>query len=623
MWTELRTACIAIMVASISLSAEAAQAAAGERWDLTELYATAGAWSQSYEHARADVASLDRYKGTLASGAEAMFTALAAISDARRELLRLYSYASLRSDEDLREAANLERKQQAQSLLTELAQKTAWLAPEVQPLGQAKVRAYVEQSAALKRRFDFFLTETLRHAPHTLGVEAESVLAATGDVLAQPHSVFEQLVDAELPFPSLDIEGQKIRMGHVQYEKYRGSDDRAVRKAVFDAFWGAFNGYQGTLGSNLTAQVMGDVFSARARRFGTSLERSLFEDNMPEAVYRTLVAQANAGLPTLHRYLRLRKRLLGIQGELAYYDNYPSLFKISSPPHFSLQDSRRITLEALAPLGKEYLGLLRRGTGSSWSDSHPRLGKNSGAYMNGLAYDVHPYLLLNHDDDFESLSTYAHEWGHAVHTMLANADQPFEKAHYSTFIAESASIANEMLLGDYMVGKAASREEKLFYLGKQLESIRTTFFRQVLFAEFQLQMHEMRERGEPLSGASLTERYCALLKHYYGEAQGVMKIDPLYCNEWAFIPHFYFGYYVWQYATSMAGAAKFAEELQGQSAEQARERFIAMLKAGGSDYAYELYRRAGVDLGQAAPYQALIRRMNRIMDDIEALAPPT
>ncbi len=607
------------MVAPLSPSSAAAQVAPGQRWDLAQLYASSQAWSQCYQRAKVDVASLDRYSGTLGKSVEAMLTALVAVSDTRRELLRLFSYAALHSDEDLRDAGNLERKQQAQSLLTELAQKTAWLAPEVQSLGQVKARAYLEQSTALKRRFEFFLIETLRRAPHTLGVEAESVLAATGDILAQPHSVFEQLVDAELPYPTLNIEGQDVRIGHAQYDKYRGSDDRAVRKAVFDAFWGAFHGYQGTLGSNLTAQVMGDVFCARARRFSNSLEQALFEDNMPEQVYRTLVAQANAGLPTLHRYLKLRKRMLGIHDELAYFDNYPSLFKLASPPRFSLNDCRRITLEALSPMGEEYLGLLRRGTEAQWSDSHPRTGKNSGAYMNGLAYDVHPYLLLNHNDDYESLSTYAHEWGHAVHTLLANANQPFETAHYSTFVAESASIANEMLLGDHMVSKAGSSEEKLFYLGKQLESIRTTFFRQVLFAEFQLQMHEMRERGEALSGASLTERYGGLLRHYYGEADGVMKIDPLYFNEWAYIPHFYFGYYVWQYATSMAGAAQFTEQIQGQNRVQARERFICLLKAGGSDYAYELYRRAGVDLGQAAPYQALIRRMNRIMEDIESL----
>ena len=274
--------------------------------------------------------------------------------------------------------------------------------------------------------------------------------------------------------------------------------------------------------------------------------------------------------------------------------------------------------DSMPSMEKYYLVLLKRGFASRWSDPYPRTGKASGAYVLGIAYDVHPYVLLNHNDDFLSLSTVAHEWGHAVHTLLANANQPYEKASYSTFIAESASIANELLLGDYLVRNSKTREQKLFYLGEQLELIRTTFFRQVMFAEFQLAMHEMRERGQPLSGAALTERYCTLLKRYYGEAQGVMKINPLYCNEWAFVPHFYYGYYVWQYATSMAGAAQFADELQRQNVP-ARDRFVTMLKAGGSDYAYELYKRAGVDLGQPAPYQALVRRMDRIMDEIELL----
>jgi oligoendopeptidase F len=205
-----------------------------------------------------------------------------------------------------------------------------------------------------------------------------------------------------------------------------------------------------------------------------------------------------------------------------------------------------------------------------------------------------------------------------VHTLLANKNQPYEKSRYSTFIAESASIANEMLLGDYLVRNSKTRDEKLFYLGEQLEQIRTTFFRQVMFAEFQLAMHEAQEQHQPLSGASLSEKYCTLLKRYYGEAQGVMKIDPLYCNEWGLIPHFYYGYYVWQYATSMAGAALFANDIQRTGAP-ARDRFLNMLKAGGSDYAYEIYKRAGVDLGEPAPYQALVKRMDRIIDEIEAL----
>ena len=321
------------------------------------------------------------------------------------------------------------------------------------------------------------------------------------------------------------------------------------------------------------------------------------------------------------RYLRLRKRMLGIPGLLAYHDNYPPL--VPQPPglRFDIEASKATALAALAPLGDAYLVALDRGFAGRWMHALPQTGKASGGYMEGSAYDVHPYLLLNHTDDYESLSTFAHEWGHAVHTLLSNAQQPYEKADYSSFIAESAAIANEMLLNDHMVATARNRAEKMFYLSKGLESIRTTFFRQVLFADFQLAMHEEVEGGRALSGQRLDDMYCGLLKQYYGEAQAVMKIDPAYCTEWAYIPHFYQGFYVYQYATSMVGAAQFTEDIL-RDGVPARERFIDLLKAGGSDYPYELYRRAGVDMAQAAPYQALMLRMNRLLDEFEALARP-
>jgi oligoendopeptidase F len=277
-------------------------------------------------------------------------------------------------------------------------------------------------------------------------------------------------------------------------------------------------------------------------------------------------------------------------------------------------------------MGEEYLGLLKQGLAGQWMDSHPRPAKRSGAYMAGSAYDVHPYVLLNHNGNFESLSTFAHEWGHGVHSLLSKSQQPFEKADYSTFIAESASIANEMLLSDYMVANAKTREDKLFYLAQGLESIRTTFFRQAMFAEFQLAMHQEVEQGKALSGARLSEMYCGIAKRYYGEAQGVMKVDPAYCVEWAWIPHFYMGYYVWQYATSMVGAAEFSAAIGQKDAQQAaaaRDRFVNLLKAGSSDYAYPLYVKAGVDLAQPGPYRALMARMNRLMDDYEKLAATT
>jgi oligoendopeptidase F len=588
-------------------------------WDLGDLYPSLEAWGAAYAKTRTQAEQLDRLKGSLGKDAGDMLKALAAISDVKREAARLFVYASLQGDEDLRVAPAQERRQQAQALQTLIDEKTAWLAPEIIALGQAKVDSFLQNSADLRRHFDFFLKNTLRSAPHTLGPEAEAVLAGGGNVLSQPTSIYQQLADAELPFPTIQLsDGQKVRLDQAAYTKYRAATSRTDRKAVFDAFWGAWKGYEGTLGANLATQDMGDIFTAKARRFDGALEAALFSENMPLQVYRTLVAQTNAALPTLHRYLRLRKRLLGIGDDLAYYDNYPSLFTATSVPKFSVAESERITLAALAPMGEEYLSLLRRGFAGRWMNALPHQGKHAGAYMNGSAYGVHPYLLLNHNDDYDSLSTLAHEWGHAVHTMLTGANQPYEKSEYSTFIAESASIGNEMLLNDYMVEHAKTREEKLYYLGEGLESIRTTFFRQVMFAEFQLQMHQELEQGAPLSGEHLTQNYCKLLRRYYGEAEGVMKIDPVYCAEWAYIPHFYYGFYVYQYATSMAGAAQFTDAILKEGAA-ARDRFINMLKAGGSDYAYVLYRQAGIDMATAAPYQALIARMNRVMDEIEAL----
>jgi len=617
----------AILIACLGLHCPVAQAAAGpgevdekSSWDLGDLYSSAEAWSAAYGRTRAAAEKLDRFKGTMDTDAAAMFRALAGVSDVRREAARLLAYAKLQGDEDLRVAKSQELVQQAQSLQTLISEKTAWLAPEVLAIGPEKAEAFLAQDASARGRFDFLLKDILRNASHTLSPEGESVLAASGNVLAQADNVYQQLAGAEIPFPTIQLSsGEKVRLDQSAYTKWRTTGVRADRKLVFDSFWGAWKSYQGTMGANLTTQVMGDIFTAKARRFDGALEAALSAVNMPPEVYRTLVAQTNAALPTLHRYLRLRKRLLGITDDLAYSDNYPALFPSAAIPKFSLAESERITLAALEPMGEEYLSHLRRGFSSRWMSALPHQGKYSGAYMMGIAYDVHPYLLLNHNDDYNSLSTLAHEWGHAVHTLLANQAQPFEKARYSTFIAESASIANEMLLDDYMVHAARSKEERLYYLGEGLESIRTKFFRQVMFAEFQLDMHEEIEKGRTLSGERLSQIYCNLLRRYYGEAEGVMKIDPLYCTEWEFIPHFYYGFYVYQYATSMAGAAEFTDAILKEGAP-ARERFLRLLKAGGSEYPYDLYKQAGIDMAGPQPYQALMARMNRIMDEIEELA---
>lgn len=619
---------LALMVSAPTVTSDAISAVSAPEtsptvdpnmWDLGELYASPQAWTAEHDRVKTVTETLEKYKGTLGKSAKAMLAALDAMSAVQRADTRLAAYAGLKADEDVRIAANQERQQLAAALATQFSEKTAWVTPELIALGSKKVLAFEKQEPELARRFDFFLDNVLRGAPHTLSTESEGVLAATGDVFSQPNAIFSVLANGELPFPSVTLsDGTKVTIDQGSYSKYRQSDNRADRKKVFDAFWGMWKKYEGTFGATLTTQVMAEIFGAKVRKFPNSLAAAVFADNMPEAVYRQLVAQANAGLPTMYRYLKLRKKLLGITDNLAYYDIYPSMFVSSKPPHFTLADSERIALDVTAQYGPEYTAKLKQGFAGRWMDLLPRAGKAGGAYMQGAAYDVHPYLHFNNHDDYNSLSTFVHEWGHAVHTLLTHDAQPFEKSNYSTFTAETASITNEMLLSDYMVAHATSDADKLFYLGEALELMRATFFRQTMFAEFQLAIHEEVEHGGALSGKRMSEIYCGLLKKYHGDAQGVMTIDPAYCVEWQFIPHFYYGFYVWQYATSMAGAAAFADAIEHEG-KPAQERFVNLLKAGGSDYPYNIYKKAGLDMAAPDPYKALLARMERTMDQIDAL----
>src|SRR5689334_5758184 len=628
--TRTRIAATALILsAGIAVAAPAADTKPAEAvpaaymWDLGDLYPSTAAWTAELNRVKAETGTFERYRGTLGKSAKDMLAALSAISDAQRAATRLAAYASLKADEDVRVAENRERQQLANSLGTELGEKTAWVTPELIAVGAKKVLAFEKQNPALAHRFDFYLDNALRGAPHTLSTETEGVMAAAGDILQQPDAIYSVLANAEAPFPAVTLsDGSTVTIDQGSYSKYRQAANRADRKKVFDAFWGMWKKYEGTLGATLTTQVMGEVFNAKVRHFPNSLAAAVFADNMPEGVYRQLVAQANAGLPTMYRYLKLRKKLLGITDNLAYYDIYPAMFKLSEPLHFTVADSERIGLEVTAAYGPEYVAKLKQGFAGRWMDVLPRTGKAGGAYMQGAAYDVHPFLHLNHNDDYLSLSTFVHEWGHGVHTLLTHDAQPFEKSNYSTFTAETASITNEMLLSDYMVAHATSDAQKLYYLGEALELMRATFFRQTMFAEFQLAIHEELERGGALSGKRMSEIYCGLLKKYHGDAEGVMTIDRAYCDEWEFIPHFYYGFYVWQYATSMAGAAAFADAIEHEG-KPAQDRFIALLKTGGADYPYNIYKKAGLDMASPAPYQALLARMNRAMDQIDALEAKT
>ena len=585
-------------------------------WDLTDLFPSVEAWESELNAVADGVPELERYEGRLGESAATLEEALKIRSALYRKLAHVSAYASLKSDENLAESEPRARKQRVSSVGSKLWQSSSWMAPEIIALGSEKIEAFIVEAPGLAP-FDHGLRSTLLRAPHTLTPEGELIMAASGKLRRQPSQIYSIFANADLPWPTISLsDGEEVFLNQSGYSKYRAVDNREDRKAVFDAFWGKLGEYENTMGQVLLSEVEANVFQSRMREYDSILDWALAGDNLPEEVYRSLVKVTNDSLPTLHRYFKLRGRMLGIE-DLRYFDVYPDV--VQSDEVFSYERSIETTIAGVTDLGKEYGDLLKAYVKIDHTHVYPQKGKRSGAYMSGSAYDTDPYMLLNHNDDFNSMSTYAHEVGHALHTILTKENQPFEKSGYSTFIAETAAIVNELMVQDYALENAKNDQERLFYLGTALEQLRGTFFRQTMFAEFELAIHEEVENGAPLTGERLTQIYGDLLRRYHGHEEGVLTIDDEYCIEWAYIPHFYYDFYVFQYATSISAAAYFTEGIK-TGGEPELEKYLNVLKAGGADYPHNiLLDEAGLDMSKEAPYRALIRRMESIMDQIETI----
>jgi oligoendopeptidase F len=588
------------------------------RWNLAEIFPSPEAWTEARTSFDGRLHEIERFPGTLGGGAATLRACLDRVFSLYRELRPIIGYAAMSSDDDTRDAAALERRQVAAVLGTALEERISFLEPEILALGGSCIASYQAEDPLLAP-YAHFLDNVLRRREHTLGQEAEKVLAGAGLMTETPEELYSILTTADIPWPTIRLaDGSETVLDHAAYTRHRSSGTRSDRKLVFDTFWGTWQQYERSLGVTLYSQLKCDLFRSRARGYRCCLAAALDESKVPEEVYLALIRSSTDNLPTLHRYLRLQARLCEIE-DPQYHDVYCSL--VERELSFPVDHGQDLLLDALAPLGAAYADAVREGFAHRWMDVYPRPGKRPGAYSHGSLYDLHPFVLMSYNDDYESVSTLAHEWGHAIHSLLANTTQPFPTADYPIFIAEIASTFNEALLLEHMLTTARSDSERLFYLGSALDGLRATFFRQSMFAEFELATHERVEQGEALSGQRFSELYGELLRRYHGHDLGVMRIDPAYWIEWAFVPHFYYGFYVYQYATSLAAASLFAEQvLTGD--DGARERYLDVLRAGGAGYPYELLCQAGVDLATARPYEALIARMNRIMDQIEAITRP-
>lgn len=588
------------------------------KWNLADLYPSEAAWTKARDALRARLPRLTEHQGHLGDSADALFRALDAIYGAQLELSRLAVYADARSDEDTRAARPRELRQGAEQLQVDFGAALAWVRPELLRLDTAKVGGFVEKDPRLTP-YRFFLEDTLRSKPHTLAASEEKLVAEAEGVGQGARSAYGILKDADIPWPTVRLTTGEARMDPSAFTLHRASKVREDRDKAFDAFLGTLRTYQGTMGATLYAHVKGHLFTKTARRFESALAAALFTDNIPTAVYRQLLADVHASLPTFHRSLALRKRMLGLD-VLRYQDLYaPAVATVDL--RFDPDEARALTLDALALLGPAYVQALRKGFESRWTDFLPTTGKRAGAYSTGV-YGVHPYQLLNFNGLYLDLSTLAHESGHSMHTALAFESQPYPTSDYPIFVAEVASTFNENLLVHHMLGRAKDDATRLFLLGTQLDNLRQTLFRQTQFAEFELAIHELAERGETLTGENLSALYLKITREYYGHDKGVCRVDDLVATEWAMIPHFYRNFYVYQYATSLVASTSLARGVREEAARgetRRRDAYLRMLAAGGSRYPIELLREAGVDMTTPAPFKAAMTEMNATMDEIEVL----
>jgi oligoendopeptidase F len=609
-----RSSVLALAFLFLGFSAAAADRPE-DRWNLSDLYPSVAAWNADVTTLESQLKEYGDCRSHLGDSAKRFKSCLDLGSDIRKRYSRLAVYAYEQSAEDTGVSAYLELKQRAQVLGNRVSEAASFVRPEVLTIGADKAGRFLTEDPSLKI-YRHPLDDILRTAPHTLDAQGEGLIASFGLATGAANSVYTIMANADLPWPTVTLSGGKqVRLDQSAYTRYRAVQNRADRKIVFDAFWGKWKEFERTFGVTFYESLKSDAVYTKVRHYPDTRTRALDRNKLPPAIYDTLIKETNANLPTLHRYFKLRAQMLGV-ADMRYYDIYPPL--VGGDFKYPIDASNKIMLDAVKPLGDDYVATVRKGLKDRWMDVHPRPRKLSGAHMAGSAYDVHPYLLLNHNDDYESLSTLVHEWGHAIHTGLSNQAQPYPTAGYATFIAEIASTLNEALLLEHMLKIAKSDDERLLYLGSALETLRGTFFRQAMFGEFEQEVHARVDRGETLTGEALTKIYGDILRRYHGDREGVVKIDDLYTVEWAYIPHFYTSFYVFQYATSIAASSLFAEAiLNGEPG--ARERYLNLLRAGNSDYPYEMVKNAGVDLASPAPYRAVVARMNRIMDEMEKI----
>ena len=579
------------------------------KWDLTRMYADDAAWEKAMTEYEASIPALAGYAGSLntAAGLRKWFDVQ---TQSERTLSNLYCYASLRRSEDTRAEAAQKMYAKANATYVAYQSAVAFAQPEILSLPEDALKAMAEDAELEPYRF--LVQDLLRRKPHTLSAAEEQLLAGFGELLGAPGEIADNLQDADMVFePVKDSQGNTVEVTGSNYILLQSSNDRTLRENAFRSYYKGYRQHINTFAATYAADIKAAVAEAKARHYESSRAMSMAGENIPASVYDNLVTTVRAHLPAMYRYVALRKKILGVD-ELHYYDVYASLMA-DNDTRYTYEQAQQMVLDAVSPLGADYVEQVKKAFATRWIDVYPNRGKSGGAYSSG-SYDSDPYIMTNFTGTLDSASTIAHEMGHSMHTWHSNHAQPAQYANYTLFVAEVASTVNENLMIEQLLKKEQEPHARLALLNQYLENFKGTVYRQTMFAEFEREAHAMAERGEALNPAALNALYRQLIVDYFGPD---LVVDDEVQYEWARIPHFYRNFYVYKYATGYSTAVALSEGILNEGAP-AVKRYREFLSMGGSAYPLDELRHAGVDLTTPAPVDAALKKFEAILDDAEA-----
>lgn len=581
-------------------------------WDVSAMYASKAAWEADLKEVVTIVSDLAKLEGSVMASAEKLLTALELGARAEQKIDLAFNYAERLFDQDQKNTEHQAMSQKMYGVVTDYQSRTAFVVPEILAADKATLAQYFSEKKELEL-YRGLVDEILRTKEHVLSAEMEKLVAMTGEMAQTPEQVYSIINNADLIYPEIEDEnGEKVRLSHGNFVPFEESGDRRVRKDAFEAFYSIYKQFAGTIAGLYNGQVKQQIFYAKARNYASTLEAAVDANNVPAKVYRNLVETVNANMDKMHRYVKLRKKCLGVD-ELHMYDVYTPMIA-DAAKKVSYDEAKETVLKALAPLGEDYVATVKEGFENRWIDVYENEGKRSGAYSAG-AFDTHPYVLLNYNDTLDNMFTLAHEMGHAMHSWYSNANQPYIYSQYKIFVAEVASTCNEILLMEYLLANTTDKKERAYLLNHYLDSFKGTVYRQTMFAEFEMKSNQMAEAGESLNAENLCKLYYGLNQKYFGED---MVSDPQIAYEWARIPHFYYNFYVYQYATSFSAAVAIAHGILEEGAP-AVERYKKFLSGGCSMSPVDLLKQVGINMEEPKPIQDALDVFGKVLDEIETL----